>query len=74
MEQSEKAKRLLDLLDQAPKGAKATINFLSSVMEPEEMHDVLAWMAKMYRAIEKTAGEATSDGQLVLQLTEGPPT
>ena len=66
MEQSEKAKRLLDLLDQAPKGAKATINFLGSVMEPEEMRDVLEWMSKMYRAIEETA----SDYQLTLELTE----
>ena len=58
MDPSEKAKRLMNLLDQAPKGAKAIINFLSSVMEPEEMHDTMAWMAEMYKAIQETSSDA----------------
>ena len=58
MEQSEKAKRLLDLLDQAPKGAKAIIRLMCSVMGPEEVHDTMAWIEKIHRAVQETSSDA----------------
>ena len=58
MDPLEKAKKLLDLLDQAPKGARAIINLMCSVMGPEEMHDTMAWIEKMHRAIQETSSDA----------------